>query len=185
MRWVLSKALRTCAGFLALAVLAVVGCGGGGTGTITGKVTYKGKDGNVVTLKGGNVIFASEKGPSLQAEIKEDGTYTLENVPVGEAKVAVRTAWLGIQAAMGKGAASGPPKDASGPMPGKMTPDVAARKFVAIPSRYETPDGSGLVYAVKKGSQTHDIPLEGPLDSGGGSVGGPSKGGSSGGPPKK
>src|SRR5262249_20108960 len=69
-------------------VLGVAGCavGGSGTGTVTGKVMYKG-----APLKGGNVyFFVDDKNPGI-GEIQEDGTYRAEKVPIGVAKVGVDT----------------------------------------------------------------------------------------------
>lgn len=171
MRCLLSRTVRTAVGTLTLALLvAVAGCGPK-TGTVSGKVTYKGEP-----LKGGNVIFASEKGQSLLAPIGEDGTYTIQNVPVGEAKIAVKTKHLGIVAAMAKmKGAGGPPQDTSGGVgaPKKLTPEEAVRRFVAIPAQYEDTETSGLTFTVKGGSQSHDIPLTGNLGTGKGSGGGP------------
>jgi hypothetical protein len=174
----LSKTLRLCAGLLALAALTAAGCGPR-TATVTGKVTYKG---NVV--KGGRVVFASEKGPSVLAVIGEDGSYTAEHVPVGNVKIAVQTKYLGVAAGMGK--AGAPPKDAGGPdgqKPGKLSPEEAARKFVAIPSSYEDAETSGLTYTVRGGSQEHDLVLVGNLDKGSGGSKDKPKGSGSG-PPK-
>src|SRR5205085_628371 len=78
-------------GALALVVgLAVVGCGGkGGTGTVSGKVTYKG-----APLKGGRVGFATANKQNVVADIGEDGSYTAPDVPTGPAKVTVVTSYL-------------------------------------------------------------------------------------------
>src|SRR5256885_16873266 len=71
--------------FLALAsVLAASGCGG--TGTITGKVSYKG-----TPLKGGTVYFISAGGFVGQSPIEEDGTYTIPKMPPGEVTITVET----------------------------------------------------------------------------------------------
>jgi len=188
MRSSLCQALRACAGFLALAALvAVVGCGGSNA-TVKGKVIYKDPvTKQDVVLKGGNVTFACDNGPTRAGTIAEDGTYTIQNVPAGGGKFTVQTKHL-VSAALPKGA--GPPKDASGSVPEYMkSSEDAARRFVAIPSKYEDAETSPLTYTVKQGPQEYDLVLEGPLDSGGsggqkGSGGGPPKG-SSGGPPKK
>jgi len=120
----------------------------GDTGTVSGKVTYKGKP-----LPGGNVTFAGKDGKSLAAAIHEDGTYSLEKVPPGEYKVAVETESL-RKAAPGGGV---PPKGGD-----KIAPPPAADapKYVAIPVKYANPETSGLTYTVKTGKQTFDIDLE-------------------------
>jgi len=116
------------------------------------------------------------------ADIKEDGSYQVEKVPVGEAKIAVTNRSLRAAASMPKGSA--PP----GKQSGSISPEEAKRRYVPIPTKYETPDTSGLTYAVKSGPQEHDIPLTGNLTPGG--TGGPggsmgSGKGSGSGPPKK
>ncbi len=53
-----------------LVPLGMSGCGG--TGSVSGKVSYKGQ-----LLKGGNVTFISSEGkPTVSASIQEDGSYT-------------------------------------------------------------------------------------------------------------
>jgi len=145
------------------------------TATVSGKVTYQNGP-----VKGGTVTFAGSKGQSVSAEIKEDGTYTAEKVPIGEAKISVSTRSLGVVASMPKGSLP-PEKQATS---GGMSPEEAKRRYVAIPTLYESPETSGLTYTVVGGSQQHDVPLTGGLTPGGGSGGGKS-GGSSGGPPKR
>jgi hypothetical protein len=160
------------AGLLVLTTLPwLVGCGNKPVATVTGKVTYQNGP-----VKGGQVIFAGSDGHSVIADIKEDGTYRAEKVPVGEAKIAVQTKALGVVASMPK--SSLPPEKQKG----RMSPEEAKRRYVAIPFNYETPETSGLSYTVVAGSQEHDLPLKGGLTPGGA---GPGKaGGSSGGPPK-
>jgi hypothetical protein len=157
-------------GLVALAVLAgVAGCGGESPGTITGKVTA-----DTGVVKGGRVIYSSAKGKSVMTSIKEDGSYTIEGVPPGEAKIAVQTKFLGVIASLA-GIKSIPAN--SPQLAGQMSPDEAARRFVAILPQYEDPETSGLTYTVQSGSQEHNIPVQtGP--------GAGTKKGSSGGPPK-
>jgi hypothetical protein len=150
------------------AAVGAVGCGGQATGTVSGKVTYQ--DGPV---KGGQVVFAAANGHSVLADIKEDGSYVAEKVPVGEAKIAVQTRSLGVTASMPK--RSLPPEKQQG---GRMSPEEAKRRFVQIPERYETTETSGLTYTVVQGPQQHDVPLKGGVTPAGG-------GGSGSGPPKK
>jgi len=189
-------------GLLVLVTLsAAVGCGGGGTGKITGKVTYNGNP-----LKGGEVWYINEAKQQTQSgQIGEDGSYTVDRVPAGECKVVVKTKQLLQQASAGGGSGGkGPP-----PGKGKEAPKIsneagyekpsgedAKRKFVAIPTRYEDAATTPLTYTVRRGSQENDLKLEGNLDwsgtpsglGGGGPGGGGSSkggGGSGSGPPKK
>jgi hypothetical protein len=69
------------------ASLGLAGCGSS-SGIVTGKVTYNNRP-----LKGGNVTFVGANG-SASARINEDGTYTIDKVPTGEAKIAVETSSL-------------------------------------------------------------------------------------------
>lgn len=53
-------------------------------GTVSGKVTYKGKP-----LPAGTVKFHSAKGKAVSATIQEDGTYRAKGVPAGDARLTV------------------------------------------------------------------------------------------------
>ena len=53
-------------------------------GTVSGRVSYKGKD-----LSYGTIVFVSQDNQVKQGAIDEDGSYKIENVPAGPAKVAV------------------------------------------------------------------------------------------------
>jgi hypothetical protein len=58
--------------------LVVAGCGSGGRGTVSGKVSYQGKP-----LTGGLVTFNNPGGVAkvVTAEIQGDGSYKATNVP--------------------------------------------------------------------------------------------------------
>jgi hypothetical protein len=141
-------------GALALVVsLTVVGCGGRGKGTVTGKVTYKG-----APLKGGKVAFAAANKQNVIAEIEQDGSYTADDVPAGPAKVTVLTSYL-KQAS--RAPRYQPPKDAKVPEGYKMGGDPNdAKRYVKIPDNYEDPDQSGLNLDVKSGPQPFNIDLK-------------------------
>jgi hypothetical protein len=132
-----------------LAVLALAGCGPG-AGSVSGKVTYKDKP-----LPGGTVTFFAPDKKAYPAVIGTDGTYTLDRVPVGPAKITVA------------------PPVALGPMrPGmKMDPSkvggapegaapAPAEKPVSLPEKYQDPEKSELTYTVTTGKQEHNIPLK-------------------------
>jgi hemoglobin len=57
-----------------------------GAGTVSGKVTYKGKP-----LPAGTVAFHSKDGKAISTKLSEDGTYAAEKVPAGEYNLAVET----------------------------------------------------------------------------------------------
>src|SRR5690242_8111846 len=67
----------------AVGLLAVAGCGAG-RGTVSGKVTYKGKP--VVT---GTVSVIGSDGIQYAAQITPQGTYSVPDVPAGPAKFTV------------------------------------------------------------------------------------------------
>lgn len=145
--------MRRWVGFLTLTLsLAVAGCGGGGSkAKVSGKVYYKD-----APLKGGNVTFVDSNKQSYLAEIQEDGSYEIEKIPPGEAKISVETESLKPPNAMVL--KNRPPAAEEG---GYKPPDYAARakRFVPIPPQYSDPEHSSLTYTVKSGKQEHDIKL--------------------------
>jgi hypothetical protein len=72
--------LRTCA--WALTSLAGLSGGGPVTGSVTGRVLFRGQP-----LPGGRIFFVTEDGRLLSAELGEDGTYTLADLPPGTLRV--------------------------------------------------------------------------------------------------
>ena len=70
---------------VAAAVVAICGCAGG-HGTLSGKVTYKGK-----TVASGNVVVVGADGIARYSKIETDGSYSVADVPVGEAKIGVNS----------------------------------------------------------------------------------------------
>jgi len=146
--------------FLAVAALGTTGCGQK-LGTVTGKVTVK-NAGQVTLVKGGMVTFVSTAGKASKAtEIKEDGTYTIDKIPVGEVKICVDTKGLKPPAGYTTGTPKyAPPKDAS--TTGYTPPDPTAKYklYVPIPPRYAETETTPLTYTVVPGNQPHDITLE-------------------------
>jgi hypothetical protein len=165
---------------IGLSLVAVVGCGPA-KGSLSGKVTYQGKD-----LKGGSVslIPVAGDGQSYSTKINEDGTYSFDQILSGKYKVCVETTSL---KGATSGAAAGPTyggKPASGAkekskiknkLPEGVQPPTegyrvaeafgggteAASRYVAIPPEFGDPSSTPLTVEVKGGSQTHDITLTG------------------------
>jgi len=135
-----------CALILLLGALAVAGCGGPPTGDISGKVIYQGK-----ALPGGYVNFTTEGpgGRTVSGEVGKDGSYSVQKVPVGEAKVTVQGIQVLPMPAM-------PPSMKKGVVP----PPEAKREPVYVPPKYGNADKSGLTYTVKNGPQTYDVELK-------------------------
>jgi hypothetical protein len=107
-------------------------------GSITGKVTYKG-----VPLPAGTITFHPLEGKAGSAPIREDGTYSADKVPVGDAAVTVDTQ---------------PLKPADKPKGDKPKGD--APKFVKIPAKYADKEKSDLKVTIKKGKNVYDIELK-------------------------
>jgi hypothetical protein len=119
-----------------LLALNLVGCSGKSaesTTSVEGVVKYKG-----APLPGGRITFSSakEKGKIAAASINNDGTYKVNNPPIGEVKIGVE--------------GPSPPSDSS----------KGNKPLVVLPKDYANPDKSGLTYTVKEGSQTFNVELK-------------------------
>jgi len=147
-------------GLVALAfgscVLAVVGCGGGSspahgpTGTVTGKVTVNGKS----VPNGCTVVFVHEKtNVPASGIVGGDGSYSAAKVLAGPNKVSITPpakATTVDQSNMDAYKAAMMGKKDAGP---KGTP-------APFPTKYLTPEKSGLSVTVKEGANTYDIELK-------------------------
>jgi hypothetical protein len=135
---------RGLTGLLVVLALGPVGCGGPFTGEVSGTVKYKEKP-----LPGGIVTVLHPDGRTGQAQVQEDGTYSIPNAPGGSVKVTVNT--------------MKPIPSLPGfvhlPGAGKGEPIYPAGKYVPIPGKYATRDSTPLSLEVKRGSQTFDIEL--------------------------
>jgi hypothetical protein len=132
---------RSVVGTLFLALLS--GCGG--TGDVTGKVTYKGKP-----LVFGTVQFEASDKSLKQGRLERDGSYFLESVPVGEAKAAVNSPnpqGGDFQPLHREGRPAPPPRP---PVPG----------WFPIPAEYQDLSKPRLTYTIKSGQNTIDIELK-------------------------
>ena len=124
-----------------LTAFAVVGCGGGSTGSITGTVKYGGQP-----LHAGSITFLGQGGQNqaTHADIV-DGKYRIPSMQTGTAKVTV---------------AAAPMPQQPGRLPnGTLPPPADPRQYPQIPAKYSRPDQSGLTYNVKSGSQTKGFDL--------------------------
>jgi hypothetical protein len=131
--------------------LVLVGCGAPPKASVSGTVRFKGQP-----LPSGTVLFHGADGRVEHSLISAEGKYTIEDAPLGLARITVKS----------HGAA--PPKvPLAGKEAPKMPPELAPRpedlrdsNYVRIPGRYLNPDSSGLRYEVRPGSQAHDIELQ-------------------------
>jgi len=129
---------------LGLAITVVAGCGGQ-KAQVTGKVSYKG-----TALGNGTVTFHPKVGARVMgAAIQPDGTYRIDDAPVGEVTITVETVRP----------AHTPPMPPGMPGADRMGP-TASGKYVPIPPTYKDPAVSTLTYTVKPGEQTYDIELK-------------------------
>jgi hypothetical protein len=133
---------------LLAAILVVSGCGTskGGNGKVSGKVTLGGKP------VGGSVHFIGSDNKELSSPISgADGSYMIQGLPAGKAKIMIK----GMAAAGGAGAPGGapvaePPKD-----PNMKVPSMG----VDPPAKYASADTSGLTFDVDGKTQTKDFEL--------------------------
>jgi hypothetical protein len=75
----------------ALALLAPAAPAQEKTGTVTGLIVYKGKP-----LSGGSVTFVFGKDAKIKGKINGDGTFKVEGLPVGVAKIAIESKGIPI-----------------------------------------------------------------------------------------
>jgi hypothetical protein len=117
---------------------------------VTGRVLYNGQP-----LPGGRVAFVTVVGAfASNGNIDEQGNYKIQ-APVGDVTISVdnrmlRGQPLGKSEGMKKGAGR----------PEQPDPDPVKGTYKQIPSKYYTPDTSGLTYTVTSGPQKHDIELK-------------------------
>lgn len=126
---------RLAGGFVLVFALLGTGCGKGEkpTGTVAGKVSYKGSP-----LAAGNINFISATGSAGMAKIDAAGRYKVDGeLEAGEYKVF-----------------------ATPPLPEPQPPGtkVAGPPKFDLPPKYRDPQSSGVVVTVKAGE--NDIPVE-------------------------
>ena len=128
----------------------VIGCGGGGGSTVTGKVTLD--DGTAAAR--GTVSLMNDAG-SFRGAIGSDGTYTVENVVAGEYQVAVTGVTdreVDSDAGMAYNDETGEYTDEAAELPKSLIKDI-----------YFNPTTSGLTMTVP--GDAYDLKLE--RDTGG------------------
>jgi hypothetical protein len=133
--------------FVAAVALVVAGCGGG-TGTLTGKVSYQGKP---VVM--GSVFVQAADGTRRVSNIEPDGTYTVLNMPVGPVMIAVNSP----EPPDPKALAGRAPR--AGAKPAPAAPAVDRSKWVRLPDKYADPAQSDVTTTVSPGTTQFDINL--------------------------
>jgi hypothetical protein len=128
----------------ALCVLFVAAGCSRSTGTVSGKVTFKGEP-----LSVGMVTFVPQEGPTQTCSIEPDGRYTLRKVPVGLCNISV------VDGQLSRGLWNLQEKKRVDDNPASKTSPRGLR----IPPRYSDPSQSGLTYVVQVGDNSYDIDL--------------------------
>ena len=130
-------------GFLALAVLlAVPGCGGKKTATVSGKVTYRGQP-----VPMGAIYFNGLDSQLAMGILQNDGSFTATDVPLGEVKATVRAQDPGVYTQQMRS-------------PGGAAPQASPAAFVAVPPRYADVNTTDLVYTIAGDTQDLEVILE-------------------------
>jgi len=138
--------------FPVLLTLVAAGCGSG-SGSVSGKVTYKG-----APVTGGNLTFIPPAGlATISVPINEDGTYSAAKVPAATVKICVETE--SIKPKPGGTPKYQPPPGAT-PPPGYLSGPVIKGVYVKIPDKYANPDTTDLTYTVKSGKQDFTVELK-------------------------
>jgi hypothetical protein len=105
-------------------------------------VTFKNK-----AVPWGQIIFEGSDGASRQGNIDRDGSFLVEDLATGDAKVAVMSPNPKSITVLSKG-----DKKA------ESFPEVP--HWMALPAKYEAVAKSGLVYQIKKGENKIDVDLK-------------------------
>jgi hypothetical protein len=156
--------------------LLLSGCGGG-VGDVSGKITYKGKP-----VVYGSVSFVGADGIPRGARINPDGTYTVKDVGVGEAKITVvsdlpaqdtggREKAERAKAERAKAGREEAPADLPAGAPKRGggderadTPEVVdpaiVKQWFPIPSEFADINKTKLRFTIRKGPNTYDIQLD-------------------------
>jgi hypothetical protein len=133
---------------LSAAAVAMVGCSPS-SGTVSGKVYYGDE-----LVKAGTVTFFCADGRGIRTGIRADGSYTVEQVPLGTARVCVDTSALDPK----KKPPYSPPPGKKVDLPGANEPDPSL--YVAVPPRYATAETTDLTCEVAGGSQSYTVKMK-------------------------
>ena len=121
---------------------ALAGCGGNSTkAALTGKVTY-----HDAPVTGGTLTLTPAAGLPFPISIKYDGTFDIDDAPVGLMKVTINTDNVATTTSGNKmPGGMPPPKD----MKMQEVDNSKMPKKVVIPAKYKSADTSGLTWDTK------------------------------------
>jgi hypothetical protein len=146
-------AVAAFAGLLAL----TSGCGGG-VGEVSGKITYKNK-----AVVYGSIAFIGPDGTPRTSRINPDGSYSVKDVAVGEAKIVIISELPapnpGGRTTAGPLPADGPKEEPRRDSPVVVDPEVA-KKWFPIPLDLGDTAKTKLRFTVKRGPNSHDIKID-------------------------
>jgi hypothetical protein len=136
------------------ALTSLMGCGGGNPkAALKGTVTYKG-----APVTGGTLMLYPASGAPFSISLKTDGSFQVDDAPVGPMKVTVETDSVSHAAPGGMPPGMAMPKD-SKPPPDMPKPDATNQpKKVVIPAKYNKAETSGLTWDTKaEKTKTFDL----------------------------
>src|SRR5262245_9000485 len=99
------------------------------------------------------LIIIAGQGGSATGSVDETGHYKIENVPIGDVKIAVNTeaAKGELQGKLMSGYYKGPEAKKKG--------ITAPPSIVSVPAKYSNPETSGLRTTIASGPNSHDISI--------------------------
>ena len=136
-------------------ILLATGCGADTT-TVTGTVTYQNKP----VTSGSVLIYCPDK-QIVRGNLGPDGTYSIPNVPYGQAVVTVQAqpkSPMGLRTPQHL-----PPFSTGTPIPPSIESsrsDAQATRGVVIPPRYALPEESGLSVLIDRKHVLFNIDLK-------------------------
>jgi hypothetical protein len=135
------------------AVLLVALCGCGGPATVSGKVTYRGRP-----VLSGSVIFLNQDGTARTGVIQPDGSYSVEGVARGRARIGV----LSPDPAHARSILKPPEEPKPDPRAnhGKPPPKAGREGWFPLPTALGDPEKSGLECDVSAGRVGHEIEMK-------------------------
>ena len=150
--------IRFAAFFLAALSIGHIACTPAETGTgaeLNGRVTLDGKP-----LELGMVLFLPQSDVAgnggVTAQISKEGTYSVNNVPIGSVRVVVKTSHLKGMIMAGKMA----PQKSAQPVKGMSAPTGVPSTILLAPADYEDPAKTPIKITVEKGIKTFDVEMK-------------------------
>jgi hypothetical protein len=144
---------RITGGLVALGsfIIGMAAFASGGSATVTGKVTMLGRP-----VIWGSVILYGPDGRSAAGRIEPDGSYTVQNAPIGEVIVTVTSPDPLVQ----HYATQIRTQRERIPVSQWPAPPVDRKQWFIIPKRYESAGTTDLKVPVKRGTNPYDVTLQ-------------------------